>query len=123
MQTNLRGATGKDTNFLDGQGSMRLCIRAYTGLIIQVKVPHSEVRGLVGNPFGDGGNHVEHNRALLPQGGWEAWCILGGSWVVISGVISRVTIRITHIGGLISPLLTTHEPPSSPPLENVQSAR
>ena len=32
--------------------------------------------------------------------------------VVIGGVISRVTIIITHIGGLITPLITTHEPPS-----------
>ena len=39
--------------------------------------------------------------------------ILGGSWVVISRVISRVTILISHIRGLITPLLTTHEPPSS----------
>ena len=39
--------------------------------------------------------------------------ILGGSWVVISGVISRVTIVITQIRGHITPLITTHEPPSS----------
>ena len=38
--------------------------------------------------------------------------LLGGSWVVISGVISRVTIVITQIRGLITPLLTTHKPPS-----------
>ena len=38
--------------------------------------------------------------------------LLGGSWAVISGVISRVTIVITHIRGLITPLITTHEPPS-----------
>ena len=38
--------------------------------------------------------------------------ILGGSWVVINGVISMVTILITHIRGLITPLITTHEPPS-----------
>ena len=38
--------------------------------------------------------------------------VLGGSWVVTSGVISRVTIVITHIRGLITPLITTHEPPS-----------
>ena len=38
--------------------------------------------------------------------------LLGGSWVVRSGVISRVTIVITHIRGLITPLITTHEPPS-----------
>ena len=33
--------------------------------------------------------------------------LLGGSWVVISGVFSRVTILITHIRGLITPLITT----------------
>ena len=33
--------------------------------------------------------------------------LLGGSWVVISGLICRVTVLITHIGGLIT---TTHEP-------------
>ena len=38
--------------------------------------------------------------------------LLGGSWVVISRVISRVTIIITHTRGLITPLITTHEPPS-----------
>ena len=37
--------------------------------------------------------------------------MLGGSWVVISGVISRVAILITHIRGLITPPITTHEPP------------
>ena len=40
------------------------------------------------------------------------WGLLGGSWVVLSGVISTVTIVITHIRGLITPLITTHEPPS-----------
>ena len=39
--------------------------------------------------------------------------ILGGSWGVISGVIGKVTIVITHVRGLITPLITTHEPPSS----------
>ena len=38
---------------------------------------------------------------------------LGGSWVVISRVISRVAIVISYIRGLITPLITTHEPPSS----------
>ena len=42
----------------------------------------------------------------------DAALLLGGSWVVISRVISRVTIVITHIRGLITPLITTHEPPS-----------
>ena len=36
--------------------------------------------------------------------------ILGGSWVVISRVISRITLVVTYIKGLITPLLTTHEP-------------
>ena len=38
--------------------------------------------------------------------------LLGGSWVLITWVISRVTITITRIRGLITPLITTHEPPS-----------
>ena len=47
------------------------------------------------------------------QAGLRRCCaLLGGSWVVISGVISRVTIVITQIRGLITPLITTHEPPS-----------
>ena len=40
--------------------------------------------------------------------------ILGGSWVVISGVISMVTTVLTPIRGLITLLITTHEPPSRP---------
>ena len=53
---------------------------------------------------------------------------LEGSWVVIrvplkgpfkgiyrSRVISRATILITHVRGPITPLITTHEPPSTPP--------
>ena len=35
-----------------------------------------------------------------------AHTLLAGSWVVISGVISRVTI--------VTPFITTHEPPSIP---------
>ena len=42
----------------------------------------------------------------------RVWGLLGGSWVVISGVIRKVTTVITHLRGLITPLLTTHEPPS-----------
>ena len=41
-----------------------------------------------------------------PQG------LLGGSWVVISRVISRVAILITHIRGLTTLLITTPESPS-----------
>ena len=43
--------------------------------------------------------------------------ILGGSWLVISRVISRVTILITLLRGLATPLITTHEPPSRPQLD------
>ena len=39
--------------------------------------------------------------------------LLGGSWVVRSRVISRVTILITPIGGLITLQITTHEPASN----------
>ena len=35
---------------------------------------------------------------------WLPVMVLGGSWVVISGVISKVTIIITHIRGLVTPL-------------------
>ena len=38
--------------------------------------------------------------------------LLGASWVGISGVLSKVTILLTLIRGLITPLVTTHEPPS-----------
>ena len=41
--------------------------------------------------------------------------ILGGSWVVIiSRVISLLTIVITYNRRLVTPLITTHEPPSRP---------
>ena len=46
-----------------------------------------------------------------PSGFW-GWGVLGGSWVVISRAISRITIVIIHIRGLITSLITTHEPPS-----------
>ena len=34
--------------------------------------------------------------------------LLGGSWVVISRITSRVTLLIIHIRGLLTPLITTH---------------
>ena len=40
--------------------------------------------------------------------------VLGGSGVVLSRVMSRATIVITHIRGLLTPLITTPEPPSKP---------
>ena len=45
----------------------------------------------------------------------RVFSFLGGSWVAISGVLSRLTIVITHIRELITPHITTHEPPSSSP--------
>ena len=39
--------------------------------------------------------------------------ILGGSWVVISGVISPLTWAISIVTLVITLLITTHEPPSS----------
>ena len=46
---------------------------------------------------------------------------LGGSWVVISRVICRVTLIISEslLRGLITPLITTHEPPSNPEIHNL----
>ena len=38
--------------------------------------------------------------------------ILRGSWVVISGVTSPLVKDITAVTLLITPLITTHEPPS-----------
>ena len=43
---------------------------------------------------------------------YDVWNLLGGSWVVISRIISRVTILLTHIRGLITLLIATPEPPS-----------
>ena len=40
--------------------------------------------------------------------------LLGGSWVVISRVTSRITILTTYIRGLMTPLTITHGPPSNP---------
>ena len=39
--------------------------------------------------------------------------LLTGSWAAISGVVSRVTLIVTHNNkDLITLLITTHEPPS-----------
>ena len=38
--------------------------------------------------------------------------LLGGSWAKITGVTSGVTLAIIDMRGLITPLITTHEPPS-----------
>ena len=44
--------------------------------------------------------------------GLASQVLLGGSWLGRSRAISRITIVITYIKGLITPLITTHEPPS-----------
>ena len=41
--------------------------------------------------------------------------VLGGSWAVISGVVSPLIWVITIVTLLITPLITTHEPPSMEP--------
>ena len=48
-----------------------------------------------------------HNQKRDPVQGQG---VLGGSGVVISRVISRATLIITHIRGLITPLVTTLNP-------------
>ena len=40
--------------------------------------------------------------------------LLGGSWVVINGVISPLMGVITIVTLILTPLITTHEPPSRP---------
>ena len=40
--------------------------------------------------------------------------LLGGSWVVISGVTSPLTWVISIVTLLITLLITSHEPPSRP---------
>ena len=54
---------------------------------------------------------------IRPEVAWNVSCLpgsdlLGGSWVVIRGVISSAPVLITHIRGLMTPLITTHGPPS-----------
>ena len=44
--------------------------------------------------------------------------VLGGSWVVTNGVITRVTTLISDIRGLITPLITTPETLNSNPTSN-----
>ena len=60
-------------------------------------------------------DHPEPDPAPQPEATQpHSFALLGGSWVVISGFISRVAILITHIRGLTdNPLITTHEPPST----------
>ena len=43
-----------------------------------------------------------------------SFVFLGGSWVVINGLISRPISVISIVNLLIALLITTHEPPSMP---------
>ena len=61
----------------------------------------------------DGASCQSRVRGKSPARLGGSWgLVLGGSLVAINGLISRVTIVISHIRGLITPLITTHEPPS-----------
>ena len=48
------------------------------------------------------------------SGRMRIWGLLGGSWVVISSVITPLMGLIAIVTLLITPLITTHEPPSRP---------
>ena len=49
--------------------------------------------------------------------------LLGGSWVVTSGVISPLISVMTIVTLLITPLVTTHEPPINVPQQNAANVR
>ena len=50
--------------------------------------------------------------SLVPNEAPNIDSLLGGSWVVISGVISPLIWVITIVTLLITPLIPNHEPPS-----------
>ena len=52
------------------------------------------------------------------------WAVLGGSWAVISMGVGPLIWVITIVTLLITPLITTHEPPSATlsELENQEAA-
>ena len=47
--------------------------------------------------------------------------VLGGSWVVMSMVIRPLIWVITRVALIITPLITTHEPPSIQRLPTFES--
>ena len=54
---------------------------------------------------------LSQEAGVAREGGWGCE-VLGRSWVVVSRVISRVTVVITHTRGLRAQIITTHGPPS-----------
>ena len=73
------------------------------------KFPSSTPKGLL-----QGALRGIDGRSLGVQGR-----LLGGSWVVISGVVSLLIWVITIVALLLTPLITTHEPPSRLPRSNL----
>ena len=63
---------------------------------------------MLDSPSGFQVNYTQDRHQLARPTSWS----LGGSWLVISRVKSRVTAVRTHITGLKTLLITTHEPPS-----------
>ena len=66
-------------------------------------------KGLVFGGFGGSQGYCKACSFQDPLDGAFRGSLLGGSWVVISRVISRVPIVIAYV---ITPLITTQEPPS-----------
>ena len=61
---------------------------------------------------GVAGNDPKSKVVTHARKGLTMEAILGGSWVVIGRVISPLIWVITIVALLITPLITTHEPPS-----------
>ena len=75
---------------------------------------HSGERGCIPKPYSGPTQFLDLsiNPTKAHPASPNSKTLLGGSWVVIIRVISRVTILMTHIRGLTTPLISTHEPPS-----------
>ena len=85
-------------------------------IITLVTKSHDPVSRGQGSCPGHRGDPMQRAKARFSQAGRryrsrkeaESNSLLGGSWVVISRVISRVTILITHIRGLMTLLITNY---------------
>ena len=58
--------------------------------------------------------NLQNHGQLVKNNGTPNPRLLGGSWVVISGLTSTEVRCIANLRILITPLTTTHEPPSRP---------